>query len=180
MAGPSSSNSGRRRRKAIIRGLIAETKNVSIVNRWVDDAEVPAIFRAADIVMIPYTSASQSGVIALAATFGCPVIATRVGGLPEQIRDGETGVLVEPSAEAMASAVDRLLTDHEFREKLAHKLALEMRTKFDWTTTSNAYLQSCRKAMRGRSSGDESGSIPSYMVVSSFCCKCSIAHNRAG
>ena len=127
--------------------LIAETKNVSIVNRWVDDAEVPAMFRAADIVMVPYTSASQSAVIPLAATFERPVIATRVGGLQEQIRDGETGMLVEPSPEAIASAVDRLLTDHEFREKLAHKLASEMRTKFDWTTTANAYLQSCRKAI---------------------------------
>jgi glycosyltransferase involved in cell wall biosynthesis len=129
------------------RDLIAQTKNVSVVNRWVNDAEVPDIFQAADIVMIPYSSASQSGVIALAATFGCPVIATRVGGLTEQIRDGETGMLVEPTPQAIASAIDRLTADREFRERIAQKLASEMRTKFDWTTTSNAYLQSCRKAL---------------------------------
>jgi glycosyltransferase involved in cell wall biosynthesis len=129
------------------RHLIAETKNVTVVNRWVADAEVPGIFQAADIVMIPYVTASQSGVIALAATFGCPVIATRVGGLPEQIRDGETGVLVEPLPESLASAMDRLITDRQFREEIARKLALEMRSKFDWANTSNAYLQSCRKAL---------------------------------
>ena len=127
--------------------LIAETKNVSVVNRWVEDAEVPSIFQAADIVTIPYLSASQSGVIALAATFGCSVIATRVGGLPGQIRDGETGILVEPSPESLAYAIDRLITDGQFREEIARNLALEIRSKFDWTNTSNAYLQSCRKAL---------------------------------
>jgi glycosyltransferase involved in cell wall biosynthesis len=132
------------------RDLIAQTKNISVVNRWVNDAEVPDIFQAADIVMIPYSSASQSGVIALAATFGRPVIATRVGALPEQIHDGETGVLVEPSAQGLASGIDRLLTDPELRERIGHNLALEMRSKFDWTTTSNAYLNSCRKALKCR------------------------------
>jgi glycosyltransferase involved in cell wall biosynthesis len=132
------------------RDLIGQTKDVSVVNRWVDDAEVPDIFQAADIVVIPYSSASQSGVIALAATFARPVIATRVGALPEQIRDGETGVLVEPTPEALASGIDRLITDDEFRERIGQKLASDMRSKSDWSTTSKAYLQSCRKALENQ------------------------------
>jgi glycosyltransferase involved in cell wall biosynthesis len=78
------------------------------------------------------------------------VIATRVGALPEQIHDGETGVLVEPSPQALASAIERLITDREFRDRITHNLASEMRSKFDWTTTSNAYLKSCRKALECR------------------------------
>src|SRR5262245_25293467 len=46
--------------------LLDRAKNLTVTNCWVDDSQVPAIFQSADIVMIPYTSASQSGVIALA------------------------------------------------------------------------------------------------------------------
>lgn len=132
------------------RSLVDRVKNVTVVNRWVDDAQVPVIFRAASAVVVPYTSASQSGVIALAANFGRPVIATRVGGIPEQIRDRETGLLVEPgSAEALASAIESLLTDDDLRQRVAERLALEMREKCNWSATSDAYLESCRKAILG-------------------------------
>jgi glycosyltransferase involved in cell wall biosynthesis len=132
------------------RSLVDRVKNVTVVNRWVDDAQVPVIFRAASAVVVPYTSASQSGVIALAANFGRPVIATRVGAIPEQIRDRETGLLVEPgSAEALASAIESLLTDDDLRQRVAERLALEMREKCNWSATSDAYLESCRKAILG-------------------------------
>src|SRR5262249_23344962 len=100
--------------------------NIRIVNEWVAESETPAIFRAAEVVVVPYTSASQSGVIALAANFGCPVVATRVGAIPKQIRDGQTGLLVDPgSPEALAAAIDRLLGDDDFRQALATRLAEE-------------------------------------------------------
>ena len=132
------------------RSLIDRMKNVTVVNCWVDDAQVPVIFRSASVVIIPYTSASQSGVIALAANFERPVVATRVGAIPEQIRDRETGLLVEPgSAEALASAIDSLLMDDDLRQRVAERLASEMRAKCNWSATSDAYLESCRKAVRG-------------------------------
>jgi len=134
------------------RELIAKVRHVEVINRWVEDAEVPRILQSASIVVVPYTSASQSGVIAVAANFARPVIATRVGAIPEQIRDGETGILVQPnSPEALASAIDRLLDDDRLRERLGQGLAAEMRTNLSWETTSDAYLESCRKACGGRS-----------------------------
>ena len=118
------------------------------MNRWVADAEIPRIFQAADIVIVPYVSASQSGVIALAANFGRPVIATRVGAITEQIRDQETGILVQPgSAEDLASAIDGLLADKGLRERIGAGLASEIRATSNWQLTSEAYLQSCRKAI---------------------------------
>jgi glycosyltransferase involved in cell wall biosynthesis len=130
------------------RRLLEGLSNVTIVNRWVADAEIPRLFQAADIVIVPYVSASQSGVIALAANFGRPVIATRVGAIPEQIRDQETGILVQPgSAEDLASAIDGLLADKGLRERIGAGLASEIRATSNWKLTSEAYLQSCRKAI---------------------------------
>jgi glycosyltransferase involved in cell wall biosynthesis len=138
--------------------LLAAARNVTVVNRWVSDEEVPEIFQSADIVVVPYTSASQSGVIALAASFGRPVIATRVGAISEQIQDGKTGLLVQPrDADVLSSAIDRLLADHELRNQIGRNLSAAMRAKCNWEVTSDAYLESCRKAMTHSTSQEKPG-----------------------
>ena len=135
----------------LYRRLLEGARNITVVNRWVDDTQVADIFQAAEIVVVPYVSGSQSGVIALAANFACPVVATRVGAIPEQIRDGATGILVEPgSAEALASAIRRFLGDAALRERLSRQLACEAKLTTNWNRTSDAYLESCRKAMLQR------------------------------
>ena len=73
---------------------------------WVPEGEVPALLAAADLVVLPYRAGSQSAVAPMALAAGVPVLSTRVGGLPELVRDGVDGVLVEPgSAEALAEAL---------------------------------------------------------------------------
>ncbi|MDZ4752029.1 MAG: glycosyltransferase [Flavobacteriales bacterium] len=67
--------------------------NITCINRYVGDHEVPTLFSAADIVVLPYRSATQSGITAVAFHFGLPVIATNVGGLAETISDGVTGLI---------------------------------------------------------------------------------------
>jgi len=68
---------------------------VRVENRWVADAEVPAVFADCDAVVLPYAEASQSGVIPLAHDMGVRVVATKVGGIAEQVGPGD--VLVEPT-----------------------------------------------------------------------------------
>lgn len=70
--------------------------HVTLINKYIPNEEVSQYFRAADVLVLPYRSATQSGVIQVAHHFELPVISTRVGGLPEVIREGETGYLVEP------------------------------------------------------------------------------------
>ncbi len=80
--------------------------------RFVGNDELPALFGAADAVVLPYRAASQSGVAALALGFERPVVATAVGGLPELVDDGATGALVPPrDPPALAAAIDRVLAD---------------------------------------------------------------------
>ncbi|PKQ36684.1 MAG: hypothetical protein CVT59_11555 [Actinobacteria bacterium HGW-Actinobacteria-1] len=68
-------------------------RRIVVINRWLSDAEVAALVAAARFVVLPYTSGTQSGVIPLASTFGVPSIASDVGGITEQVIDGETGFL---------------------------------------------------------------------------------------
>jgi len=83
--------------------------NVSVENRWVPDAEIRALLGWADAVMLPYREASQSGVAAAALAAGRSVIATRVGGLTEQLGDAPGAILCEPAADSLAAALDRFV-----------------------------------------------------------------------
>jgi len=82
--------------------------HVRVIDRFVPDDEVSIYFSAADLVVLPYESATQSAIVPIAYAFERPVVATRVGGLPEAVRDGETGLLVEPhDPAALAAAIIR-------------------------------------------------------------------------
>ncbi|HEY6563136.1 MAG TPA: glycosyltransferase, partial [Pirellulaceae bacterium] len=81
-------------------------------NHWIGDRERSELFQRATIVVLPYTEATQSGVVPVAYTFGKPVIATTVGGLPECVEHERTGLLVPPrDSSALADAIVTLLSD---------------------------------------------------------------------
>ena len=78
--------------------------------RYIPDSEIATYFAAADVILAPYRIEAQSGVALTAFHFGRPVIATRVGGLPEII-DGNNGMLIPPEdPAALARAVDEFFT----------------------------------------------------------------------
>lgn len=81
--------------------------NVKIVEGYIADGEVEKYFAACDLVVLPYTSATQSGIAQIAFGFEKPVLATNVGGLPDVVANLQTGYIVEPeSAEQIANAVE--------------------------------------------------------------------------
>ncbi|HUI26152.1 MAG TPA: glycosyltransferase family 4 protein, partial [Candidatus Kryptonia bacterium] len=86
--------------------------HVQLRDCYVPNEEVSVYFSAADMLIAPHRAATQSGVVALAQQFQRPVIVTRVGGLPEMIQDGVTGVSVPPGdPDALAAAVLRIYRD---------------------------------------------------------------------
>lgn len=102
--------------------LLAAATRLGAVHRfgYVPFADVTMYFAAADVLVLPYRHVSQSGVLFLALSQGLPVVASRVGALPEVIRDGESGLLVPPeSPGALGDALVRLLADAELRGRLA-------------------------------------------------------------
>ena len=77
---------------------------------YVSDAEVAGLMASHHLVVAPYRSATQSGIVPVAYAAGRPIAATTVGGLAEQVIDGETGTLAPPDdAKAFAAAIGRAL-----------------------------------------------------------------------
>lgn len=105
---------------------------VQIVDGFVPDETVEAYFCAADLVVLPYVSATQSGIVQIAYNYDKPVVTTNVGGLPEVVRDGETGFLVPPAdPAALADAVSRFF-DEERAASFAAGVARE-KAKYSWS-----------------------------------------------
>jgi glycosyltransferase involved in cell wall biosynthesis len=89
---------------------LALSASVTLLDRYVPNEEVALCFSAAEVAVLPYTHATQSGVVQLALGCNCPVITTPVGGLAGLIRDGENGLLVPPADnDALAAAIVRYL-----------------------------------------------------------------------
>jgi glycosyltransferase involved in cell wall biosynthesis len=76
-------------------------------SHFIAEGEVKKYFSAADLVIQPYRSATQSGVTQVAFHFNRPVIVTQVGSLPEMVKDGMNGFCTHPSPDAVASAIAR-------------------------------------------------------------------------
>lgn len=101
------------------RRMMVNPECFEVHNEWISDAERARMFAEASVVVLPYVEASQSGVIPIAYTYGKPVIATRVGGLPDMVEHEQTGLLVPPrDVESLASAIIRLLQNPELRKKM--------------------------------------------------------------
>jgi glycosyltransferase involved in cell wall biosynthesis len=83
--------------------------SVTVENRWVPEDEVGALLAWSDALVLPYREASQSGVAAAALAAGRPVIATRVGGLVEQLGNRPGVTLCDPTGPAVAEAISELL-----------------------------------------------------------------------
>ncbi len=87
-----------------------------IIPRYATFEEMAGHFHRADVVVLPYETGWNSGVLASAMGFGKPVVATRVGGFDEVVQDGVNGLLVEPKDPAsLAKALIQVITDNELR-----------------------------------------------------------------
>lgn len=133
---------------------------VTVENRYLSDSEVAALFERARIVVLPYTQASQSGVLAIAFAFGKPVIVTRTGGLPEAVGEGEAGLIVPPGdPEALAEAMERLWRDPSLRAQLAEAGRRRVAEQIGWPIIAQRHLELYRKLLEraGRAGASEPG-----------------------
>jgi glycosyltransferase involved in cell wall biosynthesis len=104
---------------------------VIIVDEYIPNEAVQGYFRAADLVVQPYVSATGSGVIKTAFAFNKPVIATQVGSLPEIIEDGKTGYIVPPKApQELAKAIVRFFQKR--KGKIFSENIQRAKHKFSW------------------------------------------------
>ena len=113
---------------------------VRVIDRYVADEEVEKYFLACDLVVLPYLSATQSGIVQIAYGFDKPVVVTTVGGLPDVVDDGVTGLLVPPAdADALDHAIRRFFED-DLGESMTRGVAAA-RERFSWTACKEALVE---------------------------------------
>lgn len=105
--------------------------HITICDGYIPDREIEKFFAACDLVVLPYVSATQSGIVQIAYGFEKPVVVTNVGGLPDVVEDGKTGYVVDPeNPTALADAVVRYFKEN--REKEFEENVKKEAYRFDW------------------------------------------------
>jgi glycosyltransferase involved in cell wall biosynthesis len=114
----------------LIEKLHIEDK-VTIIDKYILNEDLPYIFYACDIVVLPYTSVTGSGLVQLALGFNKPVVVSRIGALAEIVRDKQTGFLVSPkNSQEIADAVISFFRDSD-KGKMTASIKAE-REKYSW------------------------------------------------
>ncbi|MBN1820842.1 MAG: glycosyltransferase family 4 protein [Prolixibacteraceae bacterium] len=91
---------------------LEDSENFEIINQFISTEKLVELLQANELVVCPYTDATQSGVIMTAYAFCKPVIATNVGGLAEMVENNVTGILVGArNVKQLSEAIKKLLTD---------------------------------------------------------------------
>ncbi len=108
--------------------------------RYVDDAKVSLIFSAADLCVLPYRSATQSGIAQIAWNFNLPLLVTPVGGLAEMVENGETGlVLPDLHAQTLAENI-KYYFENDLKKRFAENMA-ERRHRYSWQTFAEKTIE---------------------------------------
>ena len=102
---------------------------IFLFNKYISDDEVSVFFSAADVCILPYKSATQSGITAISNHFTLPIIATDVGGLKETINHLNTGLIVnEPKVELLTNSIQNYFL-YNYKSEFSINIALENKNK---------------------------------------------------
>ena len=106
-------------------------ENISVFTDYIPDNKVPTFFGAADVCILPYKSATQSGITSIAYHFELPIIATNTGGLKESIEHGSTGLIV-PTADStlITEAIKQYFSNSQ--QALMRKNIQQLKEKLSW------------------------------------------------
>jgi glycosyltransferase involved in cell wall biosynthesis len=123
---------------------------VRFVARFVEDAEIPAIFRRADVVALPYLDAEHSGVLYTALAFGKPLVLSAVGGFPEVAATGAARLVPPGDTAALAAALSELSADEAARAELAAAATRAAAGPFSWDEAARRTLDLYRELIEAR------------------------------
>jgi len=124
---------------------------VRFVTRFVDEAEIPAIFRRADLVVLPYLDAEHSGVLYTGLAFGKPLVLSAVGGFPEVAEAGAARLVPPGDVNALAEAIEDLAGDESARAELAAAATRAAAGPYSWEESARLHLDLYRELIEARS-----------------------------
>ena len=120
-------------------------KNVIIINRWIRDEEVGCFFKGCNIVtVLPYTDATQSGVISVAMEYKSLVIASNIGGLAEQVKHKETGYLFEANNADSLYEVMKYVVEYYSEQEQLKQNAVKYIRSLSWDVLGRKLLEIIR------------------------------------
>lgn len=135
------------------RDMMVHPERFIVHNEYISDEKTAEYFALSAVVVLPYIDASQSGVIPFAYSFSKPVVVTNVGGLPEMVDEGVTGLLVPPRDErALADALVRLLRDPELRHRMGAAGKVKLDTQCAPEVVARDHVEVYRRAVASRQS----------------------------
>jgi glycosyltransferase involved in cell wall biosynthesis len=137
---------------APLRRLAAEVGGrTRFLTRFVDDVEIPAIFRRADLVVLPYLDAEHSGVLYTGLAFGKPLVLSAVGGFPEVAETGAARLVPPGDTTALAASLEDLIGDESARAELAAAATRAAVGPFSWDETGRRTMDLYRELIEARS-----------------------------
>lgn len=115
---------------------------VKLINRYISMEELANLLERCSVVVCPYKDATQSGVIMSAFAMNRTVVATNVGGLAEQIRNGVTGIIVRPGdVQELADAIIRICKDQSLICKLESNIKKQNSSyDYSWSYIASKYV----------------------------------------
>jgi len=129
-----------------LRRLAAEAGgHVRFLTRFVDEAEIPAIFRRADLVVLPYLDAEHSGVLYTGLAFGKPLVLSGVGGFPEVAATGAARLVTPGDVDELAATLTDLIEDEPACAELAAAATLAAAGPFSWDESARLHLDLYRE-----------------------------------
>lgn len=112
---------------------------IHLHNKYINDSDIPTFFSAADALVLPYRSATQSGVVSVAYNFDLPMVSTPVGDFPNSIKRPGTGIVADAiSSEAIADSVENLFSESKL-EMIKENIAKE-KAALSWETLTRKLL----------------------------------------
>lgn len=109
-------------------------ENCYIINRFLSNDEMMAYIKESSVILLPYKTASQTGIIPTCTLYGKPFIATRVGAFPEMVIDGYNGLLIEPNnPRELASGIRKMIEEPYLIKRVSDGAAnFGCGDKYDW------------------------------------------------
>jgi len=122
----------------------SKNKNIHFVNQFIDEQDVKLYFSVADLCVLPYKSATQSGIQALANSFCLPVLISNVGGLAEDIVDEKNGfILNDINPLAIQNKIEEIFNENKLIQVEENLKIKNLFLNDTWTKFSDSLIQFC-------------------------------------
>ena len=118
-------------------------KSYDFINRSISNEEIVRLIEDCDMVVLPYSSASQSGIPMTVFAFNKPIIASNVDGLSEVIDHMKTGILVDNlNGQSFANSIEQLLLDDKLKNQMEEKIKKKYSTgEFSWYSIADKTIE---------------------------------------